>query len=333
MPAGVRVYASLDDLVREVSAQEPFLTSDSKSGSHFERVRYRGEPMILKYVSVDEDWIMRGTGDLDCRALRFFSSALTDRIPESIDHTTVAVAPTLSRHGHQGAALLLHDVSAMLIPSGQTRIDLEQHLRFIEHMASLHAAFWGWDDDLGLMPIAHHYTFLTPAMAALEAAGGGVDPVPPAVASGWRALDQAAPAVASALRELALDPGRLVVALASTPTTLIHGDWKLGNLGAHPGGRTILFDWDRVGVAPATCDLAWYIAINCKRLPQSKEATIAAYRGSLERQGVATTAWWDRQLALALLGAGLQLGWEKAGDRAELGWWQDRIVEGLDRLA
>jgi hypothetical protein len=332
IPAGVRAYGSLDDLMRDVSAREPFLTSDSKSGSHFERVRYRGEAMILKYVSVDDDWIMRGTGDLDCRALRFFSSALADRIPKQIDHTTVAVAPTRSRRGHRGAALLLRDVSAMLIPPDGTCIDLEQHLRCLDHMAMLHAAFWGWSDDIGLMPMAHHYTFLTPTMAELEAAAGGVDPVPPAVASGWQALDTAAPIVSSTLHDLALDPGPLLVAFESTPTTLIHGDWKFGNIGEHPDGRTILFDWDRVGSAPATCDLAWYIAINCKRLPQTKEATITAYRQSLERHGVATADWWDRQLALALLGAGLQLGWEKVGDRDELGWWQDRIVEGTARL-
>jgi hypothetical protein len=331
--SSVRVYPSLDQLLDDISEQEPFLTSDSKSGSRFERVRYGGEAMVLKYVSVDDDWIMRGTGDLDCRALRFFSSPLADAIPERIDHTTVAVAPTRSRHGHQGAALLMRDVSSMLIPPGQTCIGLEQHHRFIDHMAGLHAAFWGWNDDIGLMPIAHHYTFLTPTMAELESARSGVDPVPPAVAKGWRALDAVAPALAPRLRELALDPGPLVAALASTPQTLIHGDWKLGNLGEQTDGRTILFDWDRVGAAPAACDLAWYIAINCKRTPDTKEATIAAYRVSLERAGIDTQGWWDRQLALALLGAGLQLGWEKTGDREELGWWQDRIVEGLAQLA
>jgi hypothetical protein len=329
----VRVFASLNDLVGELDTREPFITSDSKSGSRFERVRYRGEPMILKYVSVDDDWIMRGTGDLDCRALRFFSSALIGMVPASIDHTTVAVAPNPSRHGHRGAALLLHDVATMLVPPGATRITLEQHHRFLDHMAELHATFLGWRDDIALMPFAHHYTFLTPAMADLEAAGRGVDPVPHAVAGGWRALDVAAPSIAGALRDLARDPGPLVQALETTPRALTHGDWKLGNLGEHPDGRTILFDWDRVGSAPVTFDLAWYLAINCKRLPQSKEATIDAYHKSLQRHGVATGAWWDRQLPLTLLGAGLQLGWEKASDPDELGWWHDRIIEGIRLIA
>jgi len=332
-PGAVRVIPSLEDLLADLGTREPFKTSDSLSGSRFERVRYQGEPMILKYVSLDDDWIMRGTGDLDCRALRFFSSTLVDRIPESIDHATVAVAPNVSRNGHRGAALLLRDVSAMLVPPGEARVDLERHLRFIEHMAELHAAFWDWRDDVGLMPLAHHYTVLTPAMADLEASRNGTDPVPRAVAEGWRAIDRTAPRIASMLRALAHDPGPLVAQLSTTPQTLIHADWKLGNLGDHPDGRTILLDWDRVGAAPATVDLAWYLAVNCDRLPHTKEATIDAYRASLERQGVVTSGWWNHQLALSLLGAGLQLGWSKVGDSGELGWWQDRIVEGMGQLA
>jgi Phosphotransferase enzyme family len=331
--AEVRVVPSFEDLVAELDGQEPFKTSDSLSGNRFERVRYRGEHMILKYVSLDTDWIMRGTGDLDCRVLRFFSSSLIGRIPEGIDHATVAAAPNVSRLGHRGAVVLLRDVSTLLVPPGNARIDPETHLRFIDHMAELHAAFWGWHDEVGLMPLAHHYAFLTPAMADLEALRPDVHPVPLAVAEGWRALDRSAPQVAAILRDLARDPGPLVAALEATPQTLIHGDWKLGNLGEHPDGRTILLDWDLVGVAPATFDLAWYLAVNCDRLPDSKESVVSAYRAALERRGIDTSAWWNDQLALTLLGAGLQLGWSKIGNRSEFGWWHDHIVDGIGHLS
>ena len=43
-------------------------------------------------------------------------------------------------------------------------------------------------------------------------------------------------------------------------------------------GRTVLLDWEQPGRGAALSDLAWYLAINCRRLPQSKEATIEAYR-------------------------------------------------------
>lgn len=101
---------------------------------------------------------------------------------------------------------------------------------------------------------------------------------------------------------------------------------RTGNLGSHPDGRTILIDWAWPGRAPATVDLAWYLAVNCDLLPQSKEETIEAYQGSLERLGIATQAWWETQLELALLGALVQLGWSKTGD--ELAWWDERVSRG-----
>ncbi len=90
--------------------------------------------------------------------------------------------------------------------------------------------------------------------------------------------------------------------------------------------------------APACADLAWYVCVNRARLPQSKEDTFAAYRAALERHGIGTQAWWDTQLALCLLGAVVQFGWDKAlgdgdDDAAELAWWEDRAVEGARLLA
>ena len=73
-------------------------------------------------------------------------------------------------------------------------------------------------------------------------------------------------------------------------------------------------------------DLSWYLGVNCDRLPESKADTIATYRAALERRGIATGEWWDRQLALALLGAFVQLGWSKTADPAELRWWTGQIV-------
>ena len=84
--------------------------------------------------------------------------------------------------------------------------------------------------------------------------------------------------------------------------TFLHGDWKMGNLGMHPDGRTILIDWAYPGSGPVLWDLAWYLALNCARLPMSKEATIDALRAALERHGVSTDGWFELQLDLCLLG-------------------------------
>jgi hypothetical protein len=129
------------------------------------------------------------------------------------------------------------------------------------------------------------------------------------------------------------DPSLLVDAVADTPWTFLQGDWKMGNLGSHPDGRTILLDWAYPGAGPACCDLGWYLATNRARLPEPKEDAIARFRRALAGRGIDTGGWWDRQLDLCLLGTVVQLGWEKAlGDRAELGWWTDRAAEGAGRL-
>jgi Phosphotransferase enzyme family len=321
----IPVADTLERLLQGCERREPWKTTDSLSGSRFERMVMDGVPLVLKYISVDDDWIMRASGDLGGRQLALLSSGVLAELPPSIDHTIVGCAPFTSRHGHQGIALLMRDVFDALVPSGGEPIALSLHRGFIEDMVSLHAAYWGFRDTAGLFPLPHHYVILTPTMTELEAATPRGDPVPRAVADGWRRLDEQYPADALRLRKLASDPWPLVVALRDGPQTLIHGDWKLGNLGSD-GARTILLDWDRTGEGPPLIDLAWYLAVNCDRLPETKEATIDAYRAALESAGISTASWWDAQLDAALAGAFLQLGWSKTEDAGEFGWWSERLA-------
>jgi hypothetical protein len=197
-------------------------------------------------------------------------------------------------------------------------------------MAQLHACFWGDAPDV-VAPM-HRYLELSPWTAEAEAD----DPplVPRLIGEGWPLFAHVAPTAAAVVVPLARDPGPLVEALDRTPQTLLHGNWKLDNLGIDPSGRTILLDWELPGRGPALADLAWYLAINCRRLPASKEATIAAYRAALESCGVDTAGWWDVQLGLALLGGLVQFGWEKAfaGYDEELAWWSEQALLGARYL-
>jgi hypothetical protein len=64
-------------------------------------------------------------------------------------------------------------------------------------------------------------------------------------------------------------------------------------------------------------------------MPRTKEDTIADYRRALERQGVDTSGWWDRQLGLCMVGMMATMAWEKAlGDVDELGWWERAALDG-----
>lgn len=326
------VAASVDELLADASSREALVQQDGKSGARFERVVIDGAPYIVKYLALDDDWIMRATGDLRCRPLLVWQSGLLDRLPSSIDHAIVGAA----YDGNRGAALLMRDVAAELVPEGDAPLLLGEHLTFLDHMAALHAGLWGWHDDVGLTPLENRYAEFTPAVTSCEAERGSGEPVPRIMGEGWERLPDVAPAAARIVLPLTVSPAPLVTALRSTPQTFLHGDWKLGNLGTHSDGRTILLDWAVPGEGPACAELAWYLALNRARLPagHSKEDAIDAYRSALERHGVETEPWWEQQLALALLGAMVQFGWEKAlGDRDELAWWEARAIEGARWLS
>jgi hypothetical protein len=213
-------------------------------------------------------------------------------------------------------------------------VPLAHHEEFLEHMAEMHAAFWGWRDDLGVQPMDKRLAMFAPRTIAPELEVEDV-PVPIRVADeGWRLLPDVAPEMARIVVPFHDDATALIAALATTPATFLHGDWKMGNLGRHPDGRTILLDWAYPGAGPACWDLLWYLALNRARLPQSKEQSIDGYRAALESFGIDTGPWWDRQLGLTQVAIMVVFGWEKAvGDPAELDWWQQRVVDGARWLA
>jgi Phosphotransferase enzyme family len=323
-PTDVRaVRPSTDALFAGATAREPMKTADSLSSATFERVVIGGERFVAKYLSTSTDWIMRASGDVACRPLWMWRTGMFDRLPDCIDPLVVDVA-------HDAATgvttLLMPDVGELLVPEGSARLELEQQHRFLDHMAALHAAFWDWDGPPALTPMANRYMALSPMTGSVEAELGNASGVTSVLADAWRQLAVAAPELGELALALATDPGPLVEALDETPSTLIHGDWKGGNLGSQVDGTTILIDWQWPGRAAGCVDLGWYLAVNCDRLPESKEATIAAYRDALVRHGVAVGDWFDRQLDLALLGAFVQLGWSKTSDAAELQWWVDAVL-------
>lgn len=324
--------ASVAELVAGATERRPVFTGDGKSGSSIERLAIDGERFVLKQLHPDQDWIARTLGDLCCWPVRLWSSGLLDQIPASIDHTVVDAVAGLGRNGW-GGALLMRDVTPWLVPEGDTVVTMDQHRRFLEHMAELHVRFWGFEDAVGLLSLTGRYQFFCSGMVDVERALGWPQTVPRIAEQGWdRFAALSHPGVRAAL-ELRQEPEPLVAALAATPQTFLHGDWKMGNLGTHPDGRTILLDWAYPGQGPAAADLAWYLALNAARLPEPKEAAVDAYRAALEGHGVATSEWWERQLALAMLGEVVHFGWEKVfGAEDELGWWLARAEEGARLL-
>jgi hypothetical protein len=323
---------SVDALVVGASSRVPVSFDDSKSGARFERVVIDGERFLLKHIDPRDDWIMRQTGDIGCIPLLVWESGVFDLVPDCIDHATAGAA---REDGH--GAVLLRDVGEWLVPSGDAVLPVDLHLQFLDHVAALHAATWGWEDTVGLLPLANRYSFFGPEALACEQALGFPQPVPRIATEGWQRLDDASPELAAALRPLRAAPWPLLDAIAETPCSFLHGDTKLGNLGRGTDGRTIMIDWSQSGAGPPISEVTHQLALNRARIPRElqRDATIEAYRAALERRGVDTAPWFERQLALCLVGVMLQLGWEKAFDDTgeELAWWRDRTVDTARELA
>ena len=116
-------------------------------------------------------------------------------------------------------------------------------------LAELSAAFWGWRDRLGLEVMASRLRSFAPATLAPELERPEVSPVVTAAVRGWEELARRSPELHALAVRVRARPAPVTGALAATPATFLHGDWKTGNLGAHPDGRVILLDWAYPGAA------------------------------------------------------------------------------------
>jgi len=320
----------LAELLAAATEREVLDGAPGKSGARLERLVIDGQRYVLKHMDLARDWTMRSTGCLRGAPFELWQRNLLGRLPACINQPIVAVGRNVrsGRPPSGGCSLLMHDVSPWLVPVTNEPISPGQHETFLRHMAALHAAFWGCGAEVDIVPPMHRYLELSPWTARAEAVLGSAHLVPQLIAKGWPLLAEVAPAAAAVVTPLADDPGPLVEALAETPQTFVHSNFKLDNLGTDDDGRTVILDWEAPGRGAPLGDLAWYLAINCRRLPLSKEDSIGVYRAALEALGVDTEPWWERQLELCLLGALVQFGWEKAlgGYDDELRWWEAKAV-------
>jgi hypothetical protein len=321
------VLSSFAELLAGAQDRTP-LDHPGKSGATLERVTIGGTPYVVKYLDPETDWTMRASGFDGFVPVELWRRGILAALPDCIRQPIVGVALEGT------AALLMEDVSAWLVPATDEPIGVEENARFLDHMAAMHASFVDTSLPIDVVTPANRYLELSPRMAEAELARGSDHPVPQLVHRGWPLFAEVAPRAANVVVPLVRDPAPLVVALASTPQTFVHGNWKFDNLGTDDLGRTVLFDWEIPGRGAPLSDLAWYLAINCRRLPVSKEATIASYRESLEHHRVETEPWWERQLDLCLLGALVQFGWEKAlgGYDDELAWWEEQALRAERHL-
>ncbi|HZV08665.1 MAG TPA: phosphotransferase, partial [Novosphingobium sp.] len=325
------ITRSAAELLARASSRERVRPADARSGAVFERVVVGSDCYFVKHLGFASDWVMRVTGDDVCRQYLIWQAGIMDRFPDCIDHA-VAAMDLAGAGGDAVLTIVMREVGGLLVPPGDAVVPAGQHIGFISHMAALSSAFWGWDDRIGLTTMAQRIRLFAPDTIAAELTAAEVPAAIAAAAAGWRALPGRSPMLARLARLVHDRPEVITGPLARTPRTFVHGDWKMGNLGTHPDGRTILLDWTLPGAGPACWDLCWYLALNRARLPEPKEAVIARFQAELETLGISTGGWWQPQLDLCMIGIMAAFGWEKAlGDAGELKWWEDAVARAAAR--
>jgi hypothetical protein len=323
----------VSELLARASSRRLLRPGDARSGSTFEQVTIDGQSYFLKRLTPRSDWIMRVTGDHVHRPYLVWKAGVMDQVPACIDHTVVAMEVT-GEGDDAELSMLMRDIGAYLVPEGDDVISVDQHHNFIDHMAQLSAGFWGWEDTLGgLTTLDQRLRFFAPENIAAELRADEVPGPLAAADQGWHQLRDRSPLLFKVTSAVHEQPSLVSDPLRTTPFTLLQGDWKMGNLGSHPNGRTILLDWAYPGSGPAAWDLCWYVALNRARLPESKEATFARFASALAGAGVETAGWWDTQLGLCVVGIMAAFGWEKAlGDDDELAWWEARVASSASLI-
>jgi hypothetical protein len=230
--------------------------------------------------------------------------------------------------------VIMRDVSAALLPD-HARISRADSRRVLEAAAALHASFWD-DPPRPLCSMVDRYQFLSPATTRREA--GGADEVPRLIGRGWERFAELVPdEVAGPVLSVLERTEPFAAALSRSPSTLIQGDLKLGNLG-FSGDRVVMLDWGtQTGWAPPAAEVAWYLAINWSRIDATREQLLDDFRAAEGERHDEDT------LRLALLGGLVQLGWDKAlhasghpdpavraREAADLAWWTARARDALE---
>ena len=125
-------------------------------------------------------------GDLGPWTVLVWSSrACSTCVPDCIDHTYAGAARDGAARRGAHARRRRRGSSR----KATRRCSEADHLAFLDHLAALHAAFWGWEDDVGLTPFAEP---LLPVQPVDDRLRGGArasrQPVPVIARDGWARL-------------------------------------------------------------------------------------------------------------------------------------------------
>ena len=287
-PAGApRIYGDVAELLAGATERSLVAEAAGKSGATLERIMIDGRHYMLKHLDLGEDWTMRASGCLRGAPFALWERGILARLPDCFNQPIVGVLRE-DRTGPPpagGCALLMRDVTPWLVPVTDMPIPLDQHAgssgtwplctprsgtAAVSSMSSRPCiATWsyrhGWPRRR--QPSGSDPPGAAAGRQGLAAAGSG--------GAGCRGRGDPAGAGSGPAGGR---PGQHPAHLRAQQLETRQSRYRRR-------GRTV---HTRLGTARAwrgASDLAWYLAINCRRLPQSKEASIGAYRAALEAAG------------------------------------------------
>lgn len=309
--------------------RRPFAGEGGRTGATFEcAVLADGTPVVIKHVRRD-DWLQIAAGGVSYLH-RLWEAGVFERMPAVVDHTMLAMEPV-----EDGFALVMRDVSDVVLEEGRV-LSRAECRRVLDAADAMYNRFW--DQELPGCPLDQHLRVFSPFDEALNARLEHVDtPIPGLMRSGWERFAEVAPAdVAEVMLRLVRDPAPLVEQLARRPSTLIHGDLRLHNMGL-TADRVVLLDWELCGTAPPALEFAWFLIISASRIDATREQVTDDFRAACGDRFDALG------LELGMIAALMCLGWNKvidildnpdpavrAQERADLDWWIARVRTALE---
>ena len=262
----------LAELLAAATAREPLADAPEQVGRAAGTGRDRRPPVRAEAPGPGRRLDpMRAAGQPRGVRLERWERGILRRLPAWINQPIVAVAyaPPSAAAGRpaRAGAVLMHDV-ARLAGAGHGRAGPGGAARreFLRHMAALHAAYGAAGSEYEVVPAMHRYLELSPWLAEAEASVRSEHLVPQLVGKGWQLLPQVAPAAAGdggAPRARPRPAGDVRWPRPRRPSCTATGSWTTS--APTTPGRTVLLDWEQPGRGAALSDLAWYLAINCRR--------------------------------------------------------------------
>jgi hypothetical protein len=303
------------------------------------RVRLSGEgcpkTVVVKLPGLAEESVFTGTVlRMYLREAAFFGE-LAGKAPVRVPacyHSSID--PESSEF-----VLVMEDLGGLRIVDQVEGMDIADAEEAVDGLAAWHAMWWG---------------------KALELAERGVtvslgDPIykavlPTVFAEGWEKLSKEL-AIPDAIKEVGprwsdAMPG-LVDDLAAEPTTMVHGDWRADNLLFEPDGSVAALDFQLIGTARGTYDLAYFVTQSLDSAVAAKHeaALFDRWRSAVEAAGAPpednATAWDDYRKGALFCLVYPVVAWRgmDAGDPRQVGLATtmlerfDRAVDDLDLVA